>query len=270
MFNIISKVIRRLIEIDILGNRFINLMDMGVSYDPVTKRLFQKVEGIKVYLARCSHGVPKTSGVNMVDWLNKQVYFSHYMPKGNDVYVDVGCGYGHELVFIAKKSPNVKILGIEANPEILQYCKASTASLKNVNLLNLMIGEQKTYKLPFTTDYAGKGSNDDGFIECKGLTFERVLDMENINSVSLLKLNIEGGEKEFIEQLPHTRVKSLIVSCHDFRSERGDGEFYRTYDAVKENLIQYGYKLSQVIPETTPSAAWKKSIKYWIYATKNV
>ena len=92
--------------------------------------------------------------------------------------------------------------------------------------------------------------------------------LENIDRISLLKLNIEGGEREIIESLPHSRVDRLIISCHDFRSERGDGAFYRTYDSVKTNLISYGYSISDISPSMVPSKEWAASLKYWIFATK--
>jgi FkbM family methyltransferase len=226
------------------------------------------VEGEKIYLARCGHGVPRVKGLDMIEWQNKEVYFSHYMPSGNDVCVDIGSGYGHELVYVAKNSPDVTILGIEANPEVFQYCKASTSAFKNIGNYNLMIGDQDSYQLPFTVDYAGKGANDDGIITCQGRKLTDVLDAESIDRISLLKLNIEGGEREIIESLPHSRVDNLIISCHDCRSERGDGEFYRTYDSVKADLISYGYSLSDIAPDKVPSKEWAASLKYWIFATK--
>ena len=268
MIDLISKVVRRLIEIDLIGNRFLSFVNTGISYDSHSKRIYQRVEGEKIYLARCSHGVPRIKGLDMVEWLNRDVYFSKYMPSGNDVYVDIGSGYGHELVYVAKNSPGVTILGIEANPEVFQYCTASTSAFKNIRNYNLMIGDQGSYQLPFSADYAGKGANDDGFVTCQGRKLIDVLDAESIDRISLLKLNIEGGEREIIESLPHSRVDNLIISCHDFRSERGDGEFYRTYDSVKANLISYGYSISDIAPNRVPSKEWAASLKYWIFASK--
>jgi len=268
MINFISKVIRRLIDMDILGNRFVNFINCGISYDKDTKRLFQLVHGEKICVARCSHGIAKTNGLDMVDWLNSQVYFSHFSPTNKDVYVDIGSGYGHELVYIAKSNPNVKIFGIEANPEVFQYARANTSKFSNIKNYNLMIGVEESYQISFTSDYAGKGVNDSGSIICSGRTLDNFLYTEKIDMVSLLKLNIEGGELEIIKNLPHEKIEKLIISCHDFRYERGDGDFYKTYDEVTLELLRYGYRLYDVIPEIIPSNAWKKSLKYWIFATK--
>ena len=253
---------------DLLGNRFINFIDCGVNYDKINKRLFQLVHGEKVYIARCSHGVAKINGLDMVEWLNSQVYFSHFSPTNKDVYVDIGSGYGHELVYIAKSNPDVKIFGIEANPEVFQYARANTSTFSSIKNYNLMIGMEKSYQISFTTDYAEKGANDSGSIICLGSTLDKFLSAENIDMVSLLKLNIEGGELEIVKKLPHEKIENLIISCHDFRYERGEGDFYKTYDAVTSELLSYGYRLRDVVPEIIPSTAWKKSLKYWVFATK--
>ncbi len=266
--NFISKVVRKLIEMDVLGNRFINFLDCGISYDKKDKRLFQLVYDKKVYIARCSHGIAKIKGIDMVEWLNSQVYFSHYSPKNKDVYVDIGSGYGHELIYIAKNNPDVSIFGIEANPEVFQYARANISPFNNIKIYNLMIGVEKSYQISFTTDYAGKGANDSGSIICLGTTLDNFLSAENIDKVSLLKLNVEGGELEILKKLPHAKIEKLIISCHDFRYERGEGDFYRTYDSVTSDLSRYGYRLLDVLPEVIPSTAWEKSLKYWVFATK--
>lgn len=268
MTNILRKIIRRLIFLDILGARFVGIFKIGISYDYENKRLYQLVDDFKIFIARCSHGVPDICRLNMVKWLNEQVYFLNYSPQGNDIYIDIGCGYGHELVYIAKDNPDVQIFGIEANPEIINYCKANTSNFKNIKIFNLMVGEKENYQIPFSSDYAGKGANDKGLISCEGISLHNFLLANNIESVSLLKLNIEGGEADIIKNLPSNKIQRLIISCHDFRYERGDGEFYKTYDEVAKNLLDYGYTLEHVKPCIVPSKEWGASLKYWIYAWK--
>lgn len=268
MCNFFSKIIRRLIDMDILGGRFINLTKSGISYDFETKRLFQNVNSNKVYIARCSHGVPNVKRVDMVNWLNEEVYFSKYIPNNNDVYLDIGCGYGHELIYVAEDNSNVNVYGIEANPEVYNYCEANTSRFDNIKNFNLMIGEKKSYKIPFTSDYAGKGTHDSGSVLCKGMTLEDFMNKENLEIINFMKLNIEGGEKEIIANLPHERIQRMVISCHDFRYERGEDIFYKTFDDVKSNLCRYGYNVEVINPKFIPSKEWGLSLKYWIYASK--
>jgi FkbM family methyltransferase len=268
MINLLKKIIRRLIYMDILGARSVGIFKIGISYDYENKRLYQLVDNFKIFIAKCSHGVPDINGLNMVKWLNEQVYFSNYSPQNNDIYIDIGCGYGHELVYIAKDNPDVKIFGIEANPEVFNYCEANTSNFRNIKNFNLMVGEKESYQIPFSSDYAGKGANDKGLINCEGISLDNFISSNNIDCVSLLKLNIEGGEADIIRNLPFDKIQRLVISCHDFRYDRGDGEFYKTYDEVKKNLLSYGYTLNHVKPSIIPSKEWGLSLKYWIYASK--
>ena len=131
-----------------------------------------------------------------------------------------------------------------------------------------MIGSRKYYQIPFSADYAGKGSSDTGFILCVGKTLDELLVSQKIDKVSLLKLNIEGRGRYIVENLPHRKIERLIISCHDFRFERGDREFYRTYNAVKVALVSYGYKVKGINPDFVPSKHWEESLRFWIFANK--
>ncbi len=263
-----SRIIRFLIKKNILGDRFLNYTSSGINYDLNQDRVYQNVDDEKVYISRSYHGVPNFKGQDLVEWLNRDVYFKKYLPSGNDVYVDIGCGYGHELIYIAKRSPDVKILGIEANQEVITYCSANTSKFNNITLANKMIGQETSYTIPFSADYAGKGLNDEGQLEVEGQSFDEILLSHNIEIIDLLKLNVEGGEKEIIENLPFEKVKRLVISCHDFRYERGEDSFYRTYDAVCERLRYEDYIIEKVNPDYIPNSSWEKSLNYWIFAEK--
>ena len=52
------------------------------------------------------------------------------------------------------------------------------------------------------------GANDSGSIVCLGTTLDNFLSAENIDKVSLLKLNVEGGELEILKKLPMQKLKT--------------------------------------------------------------
>ena len=56
-------------------------------------------------------------------------------------------------------------------------------------------------------------------------------------------------------------IKRFIISCHDFRAENGEGEWYRTKDVVTKILERNGFKIK----------VFKYSISWaddWIYAER--
>lgn len=265
--NFIKRLIRFLIRKDILGTRLINLFNQGIFYDHVGGLIYQLVDDHKIILHKIHHGLSNENGIDMVKWLNQEVYFKEYLPSGNDIYVDIGCGYGHELVYATSRSSNIEVYGIEANPLIFQYCRAN-CQLKNIYLSNYMVSDENEYLLPLDNDYAGHGQNDSGALSVNGISLTNFLDKNNIARVDFLKLNIEGGELEITKNLPHERVKRVLISCHDFRYLRGDGAFFKTYDEVLKLLNSYGYKIRNIEPNIIPSDAWSKSLPYWIYGEK--
>ncbi len=59
------------------------------------------------------------------------------------------------------------------------------------------------------------------------LTVNSILDRAGLNEVDLLKLDVEGGEKQVLEALPtwRHRVKCLVVELHSFE-HRLDFEWF--------------------------------------------
>ena len=179
-------------------------------------------------LARCSHGIAKIKGSIWLSGSTRKFALLHYSPKNKDIYVDIGSGYGHELIYIARNNPDVSIFGIEANPEVFQYARANISPVV-AKIYNLMIGVEKSCQISFTTDYlhAGREQMMSSSIICLGTTLDNFLSAENIDKVSLLKLNVEGGELEILKKTSHAKIENLIISCHDFRYERGRRVFTR-------------------------------------------
>lgn len=73
-------------------------------------------------------------------------------------------------------------------------------------------------------------------------------------------MNIEGAEKDIIQNITDfSIVKRFIISCHDFRAENGEGDFYRSRDVVTKTLKKNGF----TIRSFNYSTNWADD---WIYA----
>lgn len=266
---ILKKFFRLLIRKEFLGNFFINFLDQGIYFDRKTGTIFQKIDDCKVQILKAHHGIPTINGKDMVEWVNKEIYFKFYLPKDNDVYVDIGSGYGHELLYVKNRNQSVRIFGIEANPIIYNFCKSNCFKYRSsLKVFNYMISNTPRHLMRLDADYAGHGSDDSGSMEVEGITLEEFMRVNKLETIDFLKLNVEGAENEIIANLPFDKIKRILVSCHDFRFERGESEFFKTYDVVKKHLINYGYLISEYDTQNAPNKPWKKSMKYWIYASK--
>jgi hypothetical protein len=75
-------------------------------------------------------------------------------------------------------------------------------------------------------------------------------------------MNIEGAEKEFINSVhDFTAILRMVVSCHDFRANRGEGEHFRTKKTVVEKLLENGYQIKTF----SYGKNWSED---WIYAER--
>ena len=101
-----------------------------------------------------------------------------------------------------------------------------------------------------------------GYIEIPGITWENFIKRYRIETIDLLKMNIEGAEKELLNSMKDfTPIKRFVISCHDFRANNNEGEYYRTRDIVEKILICNKYTLKQF----SYGQAWSDD---WIYAEK--
>jgi hypothetical protein len=60
----------------------------------------------------------------------------------------------------------------------------------------------------------------------------------------LLQINIEGAERYLLPMIKNYKnIEHIIISAHDFRANRGDGEQFRTREFVREFLQSEGYSI---------------------------
>jgi hypothetical protein len=93
-----------------------------------------------------------------------------------------------------------------------------------------------------------------------------ILNEAGLHRVDFLKMNIEGAETAALagmgEVLPLTR--HLVVSCHDFRANRGEGEGFRTFDAARRLLTGAGFRL-----RTRPDDP-RVEVPFYLYASRDL
>ncbi len=260
------KFIRYLVNNSYLGLRAVNIIDYGVKYDPDSERLYQWVGGRRIYIQHPKHGVPNYDGRDTIEWLCEDVYYGNYQPCDGEVVVDIGSGYGHEIVWLKSKT-DVRVICVEPNPEVFVYLQMNLLEISGIDLKNIFVGEKKYIKFPVTMNYAGATSEGDEFgISVNGVTLDELL--SEYSEIALLKLNIEGGEVDLLANSDLTKITRIIVSCHDFRADRGDGEYFRTYDKVKKILKDKGFSFAPIKTDYFPTKHWRDSVKFWIFAHK--
>ncbi len=207
----------------------------GVQRDRKTGLLYYKRYGTKIYVKSRSHFTLE------IDDVYRNIFFAHYCPRGDDVVVDIGAGYGEEAAYLHSLSPDVTYIGVEIQPSIFE-CLSTTFSgiSEKFKAFPLAISDEKDIAIDLTPDWleVGEGST----IRVPAMSWERFLEYFSVSTIDLLKINIEGGETHLLSSIADfSKIERIIVSCHDFRADRGDGEQFRTKAKV-EALLDAKYR----------------------------
>lgn len=161
-----------------------------------------------------------------------------------EVIIDAGAYIGLSTIFFANLYSNAKIISIEPEKSNFEILKLNTEQLKNVTILNnaiwnkdgiLNVVDVGLDKWGFIVDERENRFNNSQVIE--GITINYLIKTFSLNKIDLLKIDIEGSEKELFsfgyeEWIPH--VNCIIIEFHD-RIKPG------CYETVNTLLTKYGF-----------------------------
>jgi FkbM family methyltransferase len=219
--------------------------------------LYQFVYCQRVYLRTKHEFLSKKE----LDYLCKNIYYKHYMPKNNDLVVCIGAGLGHEAIWIKSIAPNVKYIGVEIQPFVYELLCNTFKENKNFHAFSKALNN-KTNKVHISSafDYTAVNEDNNGYIEVDTFSWDKFINKYKLKKIHLLQINIEGAEKYLLPMInTYKNIDNIIISSHDFRADRGHGEHFRTRNFIKTYLESVGY--------TVKKCGEKSREKDWLFAT---
>ena len=204
--------------------------------------LFQMVGNDRVFLRNRTEYLSPQS----LNKLCTRYYYQFYMPQANDIVVCIGAGLGHEAVWLANKVNDIRYIGIEIQPYLYELLSNTFNQKDNYTACNLVINaNHESVFLNSAINYTAVSTSEKGYIEVQSINWSDFLSKYRIEKIDLLQINIEGAEKFLLPTITdYSNIKRIIISAHDFRANRGDGEQFRTREFVKDFLINAGYKIT--------------------------
>ena len=192
-----------------------------------------------------------------------------FIPKKNDIILDVGAGLGSEMLIFSKQvGLNGKVICLEPDTRLFKVLKyvIEVNKLKNVILYKKAFYNKNNLKLKFTlnpiynwmANSYNFASNAKNYL-VSTITIDKIIKDNKIHTINFAKFNIEGAEKYLISGNNKflKKCKNIVVSCHDFLNKKE----YQTYQTVKKVLNDHSFKIHK-------SKSDNNILKYFLFATK--
>ena len=184
----------------------------------------------------------------------EEYWLRYYRPQEGDVIIDVGAGRGEDtLTFSRAVGKSGRVIAVEAHPltftVLKNFCLLN--GLANVTALQLALMEKAgavrivDSKSSWMENAIEHGDSPLGN-EIRAATLDEICVQERLKDIAFLKMNIEGAERFALLGMESVlpRIRQICVACHDFRSDLGHGEHFRTREFVENFLIKHGFSLA--------------------------
>jgi FkbM family methyltransferase len=192
----------------------------------------------------------------------------HLRPSG--VFVDVGASVGALALPVAAHRPDVRIICIEADPEIVSLLRRNVAEngRSNIGIIHCLAGpiddpQVSFYRAPVAK--FGMGSIGPQFdaspVKLTQRPLDDILDELAIENVDVMKLDIEGAELGALQGLSR-RLRSLnppaiVFEFMDWAETRIDGQ---PAGSAQQFLLSLGYGLFRLVPGGRPGERLERPV----------
>jgi len=159
--------------------------------------------------------------------------------------IDAGANTGLASVFFASKFPEAQIMAIEPDSSNFEIMQKNISSFKNIKAYKSGIWNKDTYlkvrntkseKWSFIVEEVSE-QEENSFLS---LTINTLLQNSGFKEIDILKIDIEGSEKEvFTDNYEEwlSKVNILIIELHDYLKEGCSNAFYEAIN--KFNFTKY-------------------------------
>ncbi|MDR2580373.1 MAG: FkbM family methyltransferase [Fibromonadaceae bacterium] len=175
--------------------------------------------------------------------------YDFLLKKEPEVIIDAGANIGLASVFFANKYPNAKIIAIEPEKSNFEMLKKNTALYSNIYAVKAAlwnsIGELDLFGGYDNWGFRlGMDRKEDRIIKqhlTKTITIEKIIEDFNIDRIDILKIDIEGSEKEVFDNSSAwiDKVNSIVVELHE-SIRKGCNKAFRKISKKYDGVCKHG------------------------------
>lgn len=177
-----------------------------------------------------------------------------FCPK---LIIDGGANVGYASIWFSNIYPEAKIIAIEPDQSNFEVLKHNTAPYRQVELINSGLWDKNTF-LNVKDIGLGKWgliveeTNEPNPNSFKAITIESILENSEFDEIDILKIDIEGAEKELFSfgyEKWLDKVKIIIIELHDRMKLGCSHAFFKAISQYNFSLILRGENLILVKEE---------------------
>ena len=136
--------------------------------------------------------------------------------------VDCGANVGYASVYFASRYPCARIVAVEPEPSNFKALVANTRAYPNIVPIEAAIWDSPGYLAVDSSDSAWESRvltpGDGSLATVAAVTIQDIFARCPVNAIDVVKIDIEGAEKELFSSGSHSwlgHVRVLIVELHD-------------------------------------------------------
>lgn len=140
------------------------------------------------------------------------------------VIVDAGSNVGISILHFSERYPQARIIGIEPHPGTFERLRANTAHLPGVELVRAALTDEEGTVSLFAGDESWAasltpGDHGDHQIRVPAVTLDEIVLELELETIDILKLDIEGAERSVLTSSSVLdRVRMIVFEFHQEHS----------------------------------------------------
>jgi FkbM family methyltransferase len=166
-------------------------------------------------------------------------------PDNVRTIIDCGANVGITSLFFAARYPNAKIFSVEPHPQNFPVLEANVAQVPRITPIRACVTGTPQDSVRFTVDQAAWGNSIATGLRgvlVPAITIDKLCSQNGIANIDLLKLDIEGGEEQVLQNSPFlARTQNIIIELH------GNYGFER----FRRDIAPYGLEAREPRPPDT-------------------